>query len=50
MLSSINNYLQARDIDYADILMLLLAGLLSVPVVTMAGYGIATAVASLVGS
>lgn len=49
MLSSINNYLQARDIDYADILMLLLAALVSIPVVTMAGYGIATALTTFIG-
>jgi len=50
MFSSISNFMRHHDIDYADILMVLLVALLSVPLVTMAGYGIFAAITTFIGS
>ena len=50
MFSSISNFMRRHDIDYADILMMLLVALLSVPLVTMAGYGIYASIGAIFGS
>lgn len=50
MFSSISNFFNRNDIDYADWLMLILAGFLLIPAVTLAGYGIYASIGLIFGS
>ena len=50
MFSSISNFMRRHDIDYADILMLLLVALISIPALVMAGYGIYASIGTIFGS
>ena len=50
MFSSISNFLRHNDIDYADILMMLLVTLLGLPALTLAGYGIYASIGTIIGS
>lgn len=50
MFSAISNYLTRHDIDYADILMLVLVSMLSIPALVMAGYGVYASIGTVFGS
>jgi len=50
MFSAISNYFVRHDIDYADTLMLVLAGIISLPALTLAGYGVYASIGLIFGS
>ena len=50
MFSAISNFFTHHDIDYADVLMLVLAGIISIPAIVMAGYGVYASIGAVFGS
>ena len=49
MFSSINNFFNRNNIDYADWIMLLLASVVSIPAIILAGYGIYASIGTVFG-
>ena len=49
MYSSISNFLNRNNIDYADWIMLLLASVVSIPAIILAGYGIYASIGTVFG-
>jgi hypothetical protein len=50
MFSAISNFFAHNDIDYADVLMLSLVSVISIPAIVMAGYGIYASIGAIFGS
>jgi hypothetical protein len=49
MYSTISNFLKRNNIDYADWLMLLLASIVSIPAIVLAGYGVYASIGTVFG-
>jgi hypothetical protein len=50
MFSAISNFITRNDIDYADVLMLSLVSVISIPAIVLAGYGIYASIGLIFGS
>ena len=49
MFSSISNFVKRNNIDYADWLMLVLASVVSIPAIILAGYGVYASIGTVLG-